>query len=76
MFHWFAFLKCVTFALPLLPVPTLMNVEAASEFCRQICSDRALSTRLLGWLTQEGQEASIWAKGVREISLTRLFRSC
>lgn len=62
-----------TSSLPSLPIPVLVDVEAASEFCRQeICGYHAFSTRLLGWLIQEGQEASIWAKGVRESSLTRL----
>lgn len=68
--------QCVTYALPSLPTPALVHVEAASELHRQeICSYPALNSRLLGWLTQEGQEASIWAKAVRESSLTRLFRS-
>lgn len=66
----------VTSPLPSLPIPAWVDVEAAPEFCRQeMCGCHALSTRLLGGLTQEGQAASIWAKGVRESSLTRLFRS-
>lgn len=56
--------QCVTSPLPSLPIPAWVDVEAAPEFCRQeMCGCHALSTRLLGGLTQEGQAASSGQRG-------------
>lgn len=44
-------------------IPTLVNVKGASECCKWVTSSSCgLSTRLVGWLTQERQEASSWKR--------------
>lgn len=49
--------------LLLFLIPTSVNVKDASECCKWVTnSNCALSTRLVGWLTQKRQEASSWKK--------------